>query len=86
LNLYSINLEEIFLNPLCTELEKEEDRMRIDNYWGIISVYTDPDSGEKRESMIAFSFSESHAKLICFLLKENDPEPNRDYLYKRAEK
>ena len=59
--------------------------MRISTHWNIISRYTDPDSGENRDTIMAFSLSESYAKLICELLKGSDEEPNRDYFYYKVE-
>lgn len=59
--------------------------MKINTHWNIVSRYTDPDTGEKRETIMAFSLSESYAKLICELLGESDEEPNRDYFYYKVE-
>jgi len=59
--------------------------MKINTHWNIVSRYTDPDTGEKRETIMAFSLSESYAKLICKLLGESDEEPNRDYFYYKVE-
>ena len=59
--------------------------MKINTYWNIVSRYTDPDTGEKRETIMAFSLSESHSKLICELLRSSDDEPNRDYFYYKVE-
>lgn len=59
--------------------------MKINTHWNIVSRYTDPDTGEKRETIIAFSLSESYSKLICELLGESDEEPNRDYFYYKVE-
>lgn len=59
--------------------------MKINTHWNIVSRYTDPDTGDKRETIIAFSLSESYSKLICELLGESDEEPNRDYFYYKVE-
>jgi hypothetical protein len=59
--------------------------MKINTHWNIVSRYTDPDTGEKRETIMAFSLSESYAKLICELLGKSDEEPNRDYFYYKVE-
>ena len=56
--------------------------MKINTHWNIVSRYTDPDTGEKRETIMV---SESYAKLICELLGESDEEPNRDYFYYKVE-
>jgi hypothetical protein len=59
--------------------------MKINTHWNIVSRFTDPDTGNKRETIVAFSISESYAKLICELLGESDEEPNRDYFYYKVE-
>jgi hypothetical protein len=59
--------------------------MRISTHWNIASRYTDQDKLEKRETVMAFSLSESYAKLICELLNSSNEEPNRDYFYYKVE-
>ena len=59
--------------------------MKINTHWNIVSRFTDPDTGNKRETIVAFSISESYAKLICELLGGSDEEPNRDYFYYKVE-
>ena len=59
--------------------------MKRNTHWNIVSRYTDPDTGEKRETIMAFSLSESYSKLICELLRSSDDEPNRDYFYYKVE-
>jgi hypothetical protein len=59
--------------------------MKINTHWNIVSRYTDPDTGEKRETIVAFSLSESYAKLICDLLTDSEEEPNRGYFYYKIE-
>lgn len=59
--------------------------MKINTHWNIVSRYTDPDTGERRETIMAFSLSESYAKLICELLTNSDEEPNRDYSYYKVD-
>jgi len=59
--------------------------MKIITYWNIISRFTNPDTGEERDSIIAFSLSESYAKLICHLLNSEDDEPNRIHIYHKIE-
>ena len=59
--------------------------MRMETYWNIISKYTDPDTGRITESVVAFSLSESYAKLISSLLNESDDEPNRTHTYRKIE-
>ena len=59
--------------------------MKINTHWNIVSRYTDPDTGEKRETIMAFSLSESYAELICELLGGSDEEANRDYFYYKVE-
>lgn len=59
--------------------------MRMDTYWNVISKHTDPDTGRVNETVVAFSLSESYAKLICHLLNESDDEPNRIHTYKKIE-
>ena len=59
--------------------------MRISTHWNIVSRYTNPDTGESKETIMAFTLSESYAKLICELLGSRDEEPNRDYFYYKVE-
>lgn len=59
--------------------------MKLITHWNIVSSYTNPDTGEKRETIMAFSLSESYAKLICDLLSNSEEEPNRDYSYYKVE-
>lgn len=59
--------------------------MKLDTYWNIVCRYTNPDTGESNQTIIAFSLSESYSKLICDLLGMNDDEPNRDYFYYKVE-
>lgn len=59
--------------------------MKLITHWNIVSSYTNPDTGEKRETIMAFSLSESYAKLICDLLSNSEEEPNRDYSYYKVD-
>jgi hypothetical protein len=59
--------------------------MKINTHWNIVSRYTDPDTGENRDTIIAFSLSESYSKLICELLGNSEDEPNRDYFYYKVD-
>jgi hypothetical protein len=59
--------------------------MKINTHWNIVSRYTDPDTGKKGETIIAFSLSESYSKLICELLGNSEDEPNRDYFYYKVD-
>jgi hypothetical protein len=59
--------------------------MKISTHWNIVSRYTDPDTGENRDTVMAFSLSESYAKLICELLNTSDEESNRNYFYYKVD-
>ena len=59
--------------------------MKINTHWNIVSGYTDPDTGENRDTVMAFSLSESYAKLICELLNTSGKELNRNYFYYKVD-